>query len=134
MKRASYQVKTLIHNGDVKAKQNIPMSQSLWQIGRPDCKCAFFLYVFFPSAEVSSLSRSQPVIWNLSFGWTRYKIKLTAHNWQNWKSRFLTCPCHNIYKEKEAIGLKSSNYTLEIMIFVNIWNFGQFRGNLIFCL
>ena len=30
--------------------------------------------------------------------------KLTAHNWQKWKSTFLTCPCRKIYKE-EAIGL-----------------------------
>ena len=28
---------------------------------------------------------------------------LTAHNWQKWKSIFLTCHCHEIYKE-EAVG------------------------------
>ena len=56
----------------------------------------------------------------------------TAHNWQKWKSRFLTCPCHKIYRE-EAVGLKSYNYTLKITIFVNMWNLGQFRENLIFC-
>ena len=27
-----------------------------------------------------------------------------AHNWQKWKSRFLTCPCHKTYRE-EAVGL-----------------------------
>ena len=28
-----------------------------------------------------------------------------GHNWLKWKSRFLTCPCHKIYRE-EAFGLK----------------------------
>ena len=46
---------------------------------------------------------------------TRYLL-LTAHNWQKWKSTFLTCHCHEIYRE-EAVGLKSSNYTWKIMIF-----------------
>ena len=26
-----------------------------------------------------------------------WKSFLTAHNWQKWKSRFLTCPCHKIW-------------------------------------
>ena len=60
------------------------------------------------------------------------KPSLTAHNWQKWKSIFLTCPCHEIYRV-EAVGLKNSNYTLKIKIFVNMWNLGQFRENLIFC-
>ena len=34
-------------------------------------------------------------------------------------SRFLTCPCHKIHRE-EAVGRKSSNYTLKIVIFVNM--------------
>ena len=50
---------------------------------------------------------------------------LTTHNWQKWKSTFLTCPCHKIYSE-QAVGLESSNYTLKITIFMNMWNFGQF--------
>ena len=41
---------------------------------------------------------------------------LTAHNWQIWKSTLLTCPCHKIDRV-EAVGLKSSNYTLKITIF-----------------
>ena len=57
---------------------------------------------------------------------------LTAHNWQKWKSRFLTCPCYKMYKI-EAVGLKSSNYTLKNTIFVNMWNLGLFRKKLIFC-
>ena len=31
---------------------------------------------------------------------------------------FLTCPCHIIYRE--VVDLKSSNYTLKIMIFVHM--------------
>ena len=31
-----------------------------------------------------------------------------------------------IYRE-EAVGLKSSNYTLKITIYVNMWNLGQFH-------
>ena len=58
--------------------------------------------------------------------------KLTAHNLQNWKRVFLTCPWHKIYRD-EAVGLKSSKYTLKITIYVNMWNLGQFREILIFC-
>ena len=39
-----------------------------------------------------------------------YHCFLTVHNWQKWKSIFLTCPCHITYRV-EAVGLKSSNYT-----------------------
>ena len=28
------------------------------------------------------------------------KVNLTAHNWQNWKRVFLTCPCHEIFKDE----------------------------------
>ena len=28
---------------------------------------------------------------------------LTAHNWQNWKRVFLTCPCHNIYRDEAVV-------------------------------
>ena len=42
----------------------------------------------------------------------RIPFTLTAHNWQKWKSTFLTCPCHKIYRE-EAVGLKNSNYTFK---------------------
>ena len=60
------------------------------------------------------------------------KIYLKAHNWQKWKSVFLTCPCHNIYRD-EAVGLKSCKYTWKITIFVKMWNLGQYHENLIFC-
>ena len=51
---------------------------------------------------------------------------LMAHNWQKWKSskvHSLTCPCHEIYMV-EAVGHKSSNYTLKIMIFCENVKFG----------
>ena len=57
---------------------------------------------------------------------------LTAHNWQKWKRVFLTCPCHEIYRD-EAVGLKSRKYTWKITIYVNMWNLGQFQEKLIFC-
>ena len=37
---------------------------------------------------------------------------LTAHNWQKWKRVFLTCPCHEIYRD-EAVSLKSCKYTFK---------------------
>ena len=57
---------------------------------------------------------------------------LTGGNWQKWKRVFLTCPCHEIYRD-EAVGLKSCKYTWKITIFVKMWNLGQYRENLIFC-
>ena len=48
------------------------------------------------------------------------------------QSTFLTCPCHEIYRE-EAVGLKSYNYTFKIAIFVNMWNLGHVLENLIVC-
>ena len=51
---------------------------------------------------------------------------LTAHNWQKWKRVFLTCPCHEIYRD-EAVGLKSCKCTLKTTSFVlYMWNLGQF--------
>ena len=57
---------------------------------------------------------------------------LTGVNWQKWKRVFLTCPCHEIYRD-EAVGLKSCKNTWKITIFVKMWNLGQYRQNLIFC-
>ena len=56
---------------------------------------------------------------------------LTGGNWQKWKRVFLTCPCHEIYRD-EAVGLKSCKNTWKITIFVKMWNLGQYRENLIF--
>ena len=51
---------------------------------------------------------------------------LMAHNWQKWRSTFLTCACHEIYRD-EGVGLKKSQLYLKTMIFVNLWNLGQFH-------
>ena len=56
---------------------------------------------------------------------TRKENILTAQNWQKWKKVFLSCYCHEIYR-KEADGVKDSNYTWKITMFVNMWNLGQF--------
>ena len=55
-----------------------------------------------------------------------YANRLTTHNWQKCERAFLTCPCHEIYRD-EAVGLKSCKYTLKITIYVNMWNLEQFR-------
>ena len=46
---------------------------------------------------------------------------LTGGNCQKWKRVFLTCPCHEIYRD-EAVGLKSCKHTWKITIFVKMWN------------
>ena len=61
-----------------------------------------------------------------------FGLILTGGNWQKWKRVFLTCPCHDIYRD-EAVGLKSCKNTWKITIFVKMWNLGQYRENLIFC-
>ena len=80
-----------------------------------------FCFCFLFATKVGKFNqRGSPLSW------------LTAHNWQKWKRVFLTCPCHEIYRD-EAVGLKSCKYTLKNTIYVNMWNLGQFRENLIFC-
>ena len=93
-------------------------------------------------SQLSKLHKKDPIFhvattFSLKQGETRTSHgpiphPLTAHNWQKWKRVFLTCPCHEIYRE-EAVGVKCSNYTWKITIYVNMWNLGQFRENLIFC-
>ena len=57
---------------------------------------------------------------------------LTGGNLQKWKRVFLTCPCHEIYRD-EAVGIKICKNTWKITIFVKMWNLGRYRENLIFC-
>ena len=40
--------------------------------------------------------------------------------------------CQKMYRD-EAVGLKNCKYTWKITIFVEMWNLGQYRENLIFC-
>ena len=62
----------------------------------------------------------------------QFKVDFNGSQLAKMKSTFLTCPYHEIYREEEVC-LKSSSYTLRIMIFVKMWNLGQFLENLIFC-
>ena len=76
--------------------------------------------------------------------WTLSKQKLITHyllqylvtkngsQLGKWKRVFLTCPCHKIYRD-EAVCLKNCKYTWKIMIFVKMWNLGQYHENLIIC-
>ena len=50
-------------------------------------------------------------------------MRLTDHNWQKWKSTFLTCHCHEINRE-EAVGLKSTNKYLKNYDFCEYVKFG----------
>ena len=50
-------------------------------------------------------------------------VWLTAHNWQNWKSTFLTCPCHEIYRVK-AFALKNYKLYLKNYDFCEYVKFG----------
>ena len=109
------------------------------------------VYVETTTTEISSLyaglkvrKRSSPNFWFffsimvvLQDIWKQVtdlhvSIFLTGGNWQKWKRVFLTCPCHEIYRD-EAVGLKSCKNTWKITIFVKMWNLGQYRENLIFC-
>ena len=72
------------------------------------------------------------LVWSLMCMYMHCRNILTGGNWQKWKRVFLTCPCHEIYRD-EAVGLKSCKNTWKITIFVKMWNLGQYRENLIFC-
>ena len=64
--------------------------------------------VIIPNFELYCIQNSLPI------------HLLTAHNWQKWKSTFLTCPCHKIYRE-EAVGpIIQKVPILKITIFVNM--------------
>ena len=87
------------------------------------------LYIVFKCANIEPIHDVHRV-WR----WSNIKLKvsLTGGNWQKWKRVFLTCPCHEIYRD-EAVGLKSCKNTWKITIFVKMWKLGQYRENLIFC-
>ena len=78
------------------------------------------------------VSAFQSHLWNYFFSRKMLGDLLMGGNWQKWKRVFLTCPCHEIYRD-EAVGLKSCKNTWKITIFVKMWNLGQYRENLIFC-
>ena len=47
-------------------------------------------------------------------------VQLMARNWQKWKRVFLTCPCHEIYRD-EAVGLKSCKYSVYLKNLRFMW-------------
>ena len=51
-----------------------------------------------------------------------YNRDLNGSQLAKWKSRFLTCPCHKIYRE-EAVGLKVQLY-FKYYAFCEYVNFG----------
>ena len=62
----------------------------------------------------------------LELSYIDVSLYLTTHNWQNWKTVWGICYCHEIYRV-EAVGLKNSNYSLWIS---EIW--GNFLKNIYF--
>ena len=92
-------------------------------------------YFSFPTLKITTEAVSPfGNTFSLFKEWKRlYKIsKFNGSQLAKMKRVFLTCPCHNIYRD-EAAGLKSCKCTWKITIFVNMWNLGQFREKLIFC-
>ena len=60
-------------------------------------------------------------LYDLNWRWNKF-----CHcNWQKWEGRFLTCPCHKIYRV-EAVGLSTFQLYLKITCFVKMWNLRQY--------
>ena len=76
------------------------MSQSLWQIRKPDLKCSFFNVVFFFffswAADVSNLSRSQLCsVWNMELDLWMNKIRGRTQSWRrSLLFKVFYCVCH----------------------------------------
>ena len=64
--------------------------------------------------------------WFMFVNQTQVQADLTAHNWQKWKRVFLTCPCHEIYRD-EAVGLKVANILEKLR---NLWKW-EIWGNIV---
>ena len=104
----------------------------------PYCHKDFFIHAKATPASFDSYHNFSLALSNIFTVWPRYFFSicslsiLTGGNWQKWKRVFLTCPCHETYRD-ESVGLKSCKNTWKITIFVKMWNLGQYRENLIFC-
>ena len=63
----------------IRLKKTISMSQSLWQIGKPDLNAIFNLFIFFSEQQTFQIwvghNFVQYEIWNLIFRRTRYKTE-----------------------------------------------------------
>ena len=123
-------------------------AHEIWVAGRKFEKTALKLFSFLGShlrANKSFFPSCSNNIWKYvsPFYWSKLQPSeliakvigscqcLRANNFQKWKSRFLTCPCHKIDRVA-AVGLSISNNTLKIMIlwiceiwghFVKSWYF-----------
>ena len=96
--------------GIKKAKKINSMSQSLWQIGRPDLN-EFFLNIFFFlslslslfsfffffswAADMSDMSRSQLCsVWNMELDFWVNKIQDRKQSWRSLLFKVFYCVCH----------------------------------------
>ena len=90
---------------------------------RPTSFYALFKNISFRYLNWVTLGDLKPKRENLKAKSVFDRNWLTGGNWQKWKRVFLTCPCHEIYRD-EAVGLKSCKNTWKITIFVKMWNLG----------
>ena len=119
-----------VHDGSKGVDCTVSMAVILWS-SQSVCsiRCTATMemgtFHFWGAIELSILDQ----VWQMR---CQHYCDLTGGNWQKWKRVFLTCPCHEIYRD-EAVDLKSCKNTWKITIFVKMWNLGQYRENLIFC-
>ena len=79
----------------VRLKKINAMSQSSWQIGRPDLNAVFlnFFFFFFSwAADVSDLSLSQ--LWNMELDFWMSKIQDRTQSWRSLLFKVFHCVCH----------------------------------------
>ena len=86
-------------------KEKKYISQSLWQIWRPDLNVSFFffltffffhfIYLFFWAADVSNLSRSQSYsVWNMELDLWMNKIQDRTQSWRSLLYKVFYCVQH----------------------------------------
>ena len=67
------------------------ISQSSWQIGKPDLNAFLFVF-FFWAADVSDLSRLQ--LWNMELNFWMNKIQDRTQCWRSLLFKVFYCVCH----------------------------------------
>ena len=82
-----------------------------------------WVIVFFTSVYENAIFASFALATDNKKELTSWKRLTTG---KNEKEYFWHGPCHEIYRD-EAVGLKSCKYAWKIMIYVNMWNLGQFH-------
>ena len=85
------------------------MSQSLWQIGRPDLNAFFFnffFFFFFGEQQTCQIwvghNFVQYEIWNLIFGWTRYETEHRIEEVCCSKCFIVSVMSFHVYFDKEV--------------------------------